>query len=159
MAYMDKTRKAVIAAALKPVLAHWGITGSLSVRNHQVIVLTITAGPIDFVENWIACSGQQGLFTISEERRSEQHRLVRERCHIDVNPFYLDQHWSGDALEFLKAAKTALKAAGWYDRSDPHTDYFDTAYYIDIRIGRWDKPYRYRGVPSDRDRQTEGARV
>jgi hypothetical protein len=29
----------------------------------------------------------------------------------------------------------------YYDRSDAMTDYFDTAYYTNINLGKWDKPY------------------
>jgi hypothetical protein len=29
----------------------------------------------------------------------------------------------------------------WFDKSDIMTDYFHTAYYYDISIGQWDKPY------------------
>ena len=35
----------------------------------------------------------------------------------------------------------ALKSADWYDKSDAMTDYFNTAYYVDVNIGKWDKPY------------------
>jgi hypothetical protein len=29
----------------------------------------------------------------------------------------------------------------WYDNSDAQTDYFEMAYYIEVNIGKWDKPY------------------
>ena len=31
---------------------------------------------------------------------------------------------------------------GWYDNSDAMIDYFDTAYYMDISVGDWNKPYQ-----------------
>jgi len=34
-----------------------------------------------------------------------------------------------------------MKGDQWYDNSDAMTDYFDTAYYMDINVGQWDKPY------------------
>jgi hypothetical protein len=34
-----------------------------------------------------------------------------------------------------------MKGDKWYDRSDAMTDYFDTAYYIDIQAGDWAVPY------------------
>ena len=39
------------------------------------------------------------------------------------------------------AAVDGLKAAGYYDKSDAMTDYFDTAYYFHLNVGQWDKPY------------------
>jgi hypothetical protein len=35
-----------------------------------------------------------------------------------------------------------MKSAGWYDNSDAQIDYFDTAYYYDVNIGNWKKPYK-----------------
>lgn len=111
MAYMNQDRKAVIAAAIKPVLAKYGVKGSLSVRNHSTICLTVTSGVIDFGE-------------------------VRS-----VNVYWIERHHQGVVRDFLLEALAALRSAGWYDRSDAMTDYFDTAYYVDISIGRWNKPY------------------
>ena len=45
------------------------------------------------------------------------------------------------ALAALKEIKKACLAADYYDNSDAMTDYFDTAYYYDINVGQWDKPY------------------
>jgi len=41
----------------------------------------------------------------------------------------------------LKEIKEALLAADYYDHSDAQTDYFNTAYYYHIHVGKWDKPY------------------
>ena len=30
----------------------------------------------------------------------------------------------------------------WYDRVHAQVDYFDTAYYVDVNIGQWKKPYK-----------------
>ena len=38
MAYMNQERKAKVAAKVKPILAKYGMKGSLSVRNHSTIV-------------------------------------------------------------------------------------------------------------------------
>jgi len=48
-------------------------------------------------------------------------------------------------IEFYKVLKTvsAIAKAGWYDRSDIMIDYFNVAYYIDILIGREDKPFLF----------------
>jgi hypothetical protein len=34
-----------------------------------------------------------------------------------------------------------MKSQNWYDESDITTDYFHTAYYLSLSIGKWDKPY------------------
>ena len=34
----------------------------------------------------------------------------------------------------------------WYDRSDAMTDYFDTAFYLDVEVGRFMQPYKFTKV-------------
>ena len=58
-----------------------------------------------------------------------------------MNPYWFQDHFDGKAKAFLTEAFKALKSADYYDNSDAMTDYFDTAYYFGIGIGRWDKPY------------------
>jgi hypothetical protein len=112
MAYMNAERKKIIAENLKPVLKKYGMKGSLSVRNHMAISLTLQSGPIDFGSD------------------------IR-----DINPYWFHEHYEGVAKDFLTEAFAALKTAGYYDNSDASIDYFDTAYYYGIVVGKWNKPY------------------
>ena len=114
MAYMNQEKKAIIASKLKPVLKKYGMKGSLSVRSHLSICLTVKSGTIDF---GLKDKGYQ------------------------VNTYWIKDHWTGKAQAFLLEALDALKSAGYYNNSDAMTDYFDTAYYMDINIGKWNKPY------------------
>ena len=137
MAWMNQERKAKIATAIKPILAKYGLKGSLSVRNHSTICLTVKSGKIDFIENYIntdhnTWSGKMDQRTIDSIRKSQS---------LDVNPYWFHEHFSGVAKKFLSEAFQALKAADWYDESDAQTDYFNTAYYVDLNIGKWNKPY------------------
>lgn len=128
MAFMDQTKKAVIQAALKPVLAQYGMKGSLSVRSHMTIVLTLTKGPIDFIpafKSW----GPSG-----------QHQAY-EKYYLPINTYWIDENYTGTAGQFLKDCMVALRAADWYDKSDASIDFFSTAYYIEIQVGKWSKPY------------------
>ena len=112
MAYMNQEKKAKIAAAIKPVLKKYGLKATLSVHNHSSICVNIKSGPIDF-------GGDR----------------------IQVNPYWLEDHYQGIALKALQEIKKALLVADYYDRSDAQTDYFDTAYYYHINVGKWNKPY------------------
>ena len=122
MAYMNQEKKAIIAAKLKPVLKKYGVKGTLSVRNHSSIVLNVKSGPVDFIKD----------YGDAEDAR---------KFGIQVNPYWFEEHFTGKSKKFLKEAFDALKSAGYYDRSNAQIDYFDTAYYYDINIGRWNKPY------------------
>lgn len=138
MAYMNQERKAKIATALKPILAKYGVKGSLSVRNHSTICLTLKSGKIDFIENFIATDN-----TGWSARKMDQAQIdnIRKYQSLDVNPYWFQEHFSGTAKDFLTEAFKALKSADWYDESDAMTDYFNTAYYVDVNIGKWNKPY------------------
>jgi len=130
MAYIDQDRKAVIQAALKPILKKYGVRGTLSIRNHMTIVLTVKSGKIDFIDNFNRVAGQKYGDRFSPAAGS-----------IQVNTYWFKDHFDGLASDFIQDALTVLKSGGWYDNSDAMTDYFDTAYYIDINIGRWDRNY------------------
>ena len=135
MAYMDQTRKATISAAVKPILARYGMKGSLSVRNHSTIVLTLKSGSIDFIGD---------LNTEREyilQRTPEMREKMRKDYHLDVNPYWFQEHYTGKALKFLSEVFPAMKSADWYDNSDAQIDYFSTAYYVDVHVGKWNKPY------------------
>jgi len=66
---------------------------------------------------------------------------ARKRYELQVNQYWIDEHYTGVSLEFLKQVNEAMQAAEYYDRSDAQIDYFDTAYYYDINVGSWNKPY------------------
>lgn len=134
MAYMNQEKKAKIAIALKPVLKKYGVKGTLSVRNHSTICLTLKSGPIDFIGNCNKVCGNNHYQT------SRGFRTITEG-YTDVNPYWFHEHFDGVAKAFLTEAFDALKVADWYDKSDIQTDYFNTAYYYDINIGKWNKPY------------------
>jgi hypothetical protein len=138
MAYMNQERKAKIATALKPVLAKFGVKGSLSVRNHSTIVLNVKSGKIDFIENFIEADINKPY---AKNMSADQVAYIRKNRNLDVNPYWFQEHFTGKAKEFLTQAFAAMKSAGWYDNSDAQTDYFDTAYYVDVNIGKWNKPY------------------
>lgn len=91
-------------------------SGSLSVD------VTIQQGPIDFFADRTNVYGNQ----------------------IDVNPYWIHEHWEGEARKMLEGVLDVIKTAPtrkWYDNSNSQYDYFDTAYYFHIQVGAWNKPY------------------
>ena len=112
MAYYNQDRKKEVQPKIKALLKEYNLKGSLSVRHHSTVVLTIKEGDVDFEVD----SYQQ------------------------VNTYHLSSHYEGKALEFLQKALRILNE-GNHDNSDSQTDYFDVGWYVDINIGSWDKPY------------------
>jgi hypothetical protein len=119
MAYMSQDRKKELTPAIKAVLKKYNLKGSISVDNYSSLIVTISSGDIDFLKD----SG---------------------RGHISVNTYWIADHFTGRAKDCLLELKAAMMT-GNHDNSDIMTDYFDVGWYIDIKIGKWDKPYNYTG--------------
>lgn len=111
MAYMNQEKKAAIAEAVAMFVPD-GWKYSLAVRNHSTIVMTITSAPIN----------------------------LTEKGYVQVNRYQPDYHFQGDTLAIIREIISALNTGNW-DRSDSQTDYFDVGHYIDLEIGRWNKPF------------------
>lgn len=127
---MNQDKKRVIKAALDPIAKRYGIKYSLRVRDHMAIVCTISAAPVDFIGNFAAVTGEK--FKINGAPLD----------HISINPYWFEEHFTGKPREIIGQLVEAIKAAGYYDNSNAQIDYFDTAYYFDIHIGRYDKPFK-----------------
>lgn len=75
--------------------------------------------------------------------------LLNEYGYGGVNHYYIRDHHGDSRLTDMleKVNEIAHNAPGraggqvFFDNSDPMTDYFHTAYYVGIGIGKWDKPY------------------
>lgn len=134
MAYMDQIKKAKIAAALKKVMPKgWKYT--LSVRDRMVIVLTIKSAPFPLID----------MINAKNKARAEfQGDTYYENTsgYVQLNQFYLEDAFNEpEVLEVMINAKAALYSADYYNNSDVQTDYFDVAYYVDMKIGTYDKPF------------------
>jgi hypothetical protein len=133
MAYMSQERKKTIAPKIKAILKKYGVKGSLSVRNHSSLVLTLKSGKIDFIANSNRVCG------------NSHYQVARgfkpnTSGYNDVNPYWYHEHYDGAALRFLKEVLTAMNV-GNHDNSDIQSDYFDVGWYINVKIGQWNKPY------------------
>lgn len=137
MAYINQDTKAKIVAVLKPIMAKYGIKATFAVRNHMSFVVNIKAGQIDFIGNHVE--------TVKDNNRysPENIKWIQDKGAMDINQFWYHEHFTGKALEFFTELFGHIKKGGnWYDNSDIMTDYFDTAFYIDVNVGSWDKPYK-----------------
>ena len=113
MAYISQKDKKELAPGIKAVLKKYGMKGSIAIKNHMSLVVNIQSGPIHF--------DMDG--------------------YTSVNVYHIDKHYTGRAKDFLNELVVAMKGTKWFDKSDIMTDYFHTAYYIDINVGKWNKPY------------------
>ena len=91
--------------------------GSIAIRHHSSLVVNIKSGELPFKEE-----------------------------HQQVNTYWINDHYTGEQAAFMTELLAAMKGDKWFDKSDIMTDYFNTAYYLNINIGKWDKPYVYTGA-------------
>lgn len=135
MAYIGQEKKKEIAANLKQVLQGTGIKYRLGIRHHSTLYITLTEGPIDFIQNYIETC--QPKYTNAPWNKPTNY--------LDVNVYWFHDHFTGQALEVLTKIKEVLNQ-GNHDNSNPQIDYFDVGWYVDIEIGKYDRPYIYTGV-------------
>jgi hypothetical protein len=134
MAYMNQERKAALAPAIKAVLKKYKVKGTIGVHNHSSLVVNLREGALDFIG-----AANENNRRVAERRGVPAYEV---NGYYQVNPYYADDSSDPKIARFFKELLTAMRGNMWYDRSDAQTDYFDTAYYMDINVGKWNKPYQ-----------------
>ena len=118
MAYISQKDKKELAVGIKKVLKKYGCKGNIGVKDHMSLYVDVMEGPIDF-------------------------KHTHGEGYSQVNTHWIDDHYKGIEKDFLNDLKSAMKGNKWYDNSNAQIDYFNTAYYININIGKWNKPYQH----------------
>lgn len=117
---MSQEHKKEIALKLKAIMPKtWKYT--LSVANRSSIVMTIHSANVDLIKE---C----------------KNKICENITYLQLNKYYLDDAFSGETLKLLKDALEALNYKN-YNNSDVQSDYFDVGHYVDINIGKWNKPF------------------
>ena len=129
---MNQQRKKELATAIKAVCKKWGVKASLGVDHHSTLVLNIRSGPWDIIANANAVARKQAEF------RGEP--VYESTGSIQVNTYHYRDHFTGDVLKFFEEV-IPLMNIGNYDKSDIQSDYFNVGWYVDVNVGRWDRPY------------------
>lgn len=111
MAYINRETSAKIRKALKEAFPE--IKFSVSIRHHMSLSVCIMASP-----------------------------YFDDGAEFTVNHYWMDKHFEGQQLAVLKKIEQIIKEVGeWFDKSDVMSDYFHTAFYFDIAVGKWGKPH------------------
>lgn len=139
MAYVSQDLKAKLAPTIKSIMKKYGLKGSLAVRNHSTLVLNLKQGKIDFVENFIATDAAKPH---AGKMSADQVAYIRKNQFLDVNTYWAHEHYSGKAKAALVELIAAMKGPDFFDHTDAQIDYFHVSHYIDINVGKWNKPYQ-----------------
>ena len=139
MAYMNQARKAELAPGIKAVLAKYGMKGTIGVSNYSTLVVNLREGALDLIE-------EANAFNREYAQRTGQ-RFYPVEGYYQANPYKGSDAYSDTTVgNFFRELTAAMRGNLWYDNSDIMTDYFDTAYYLNINVGQWNKPYVYTGA-------------
>jgi hypothetical protein len=125
---LTKEVMAAMRTGLNAVAKEYG--AKLSIRKtRNTLRITILSSPIDFHDCALLNTDKYNL---------------DEWKNTTVNPYCYKKHWSGEALEMIdKLLKIAFsRELGYYDNSISEADYFDTAWYVILRIGDEENEYQ-----------------
>ena len=78
-----------------------------------------------------------------KENQLNNLKSCRDNGHSQLNQYYLDTDHTltARAREILQRAYNTVKDYNYND-SDGMIDYFDTNFYLNLEIGKWDRPYK-----------------
>ena len=133
MAYISTEEVAAIRKELKKELPQYKF--SVTKHHHSSVTVAFMKGP--------AFAEFQSRDRYTGEFKDDVIEGHEQLNHYWAMDFYGEKN--GALIKKVeKIIKTAPAKAGgreWYDKSDAMTDYFDTAFYMSIHVGKWDKPY------------------
>ena len=74
------------------------------------------------------------------------------KTNVSINKYWIEKNWQGEDLETLnKIDEIMHNAPGranperkYFNDSDSMTDYFHTAFYTNLSIGKWNNPYSFQ---------------
>lgn len=117
MAWVSQELKKQVSPGIKAVLKKYGVKGTISVRDNRTLVVSIKAGPINFIGDYTG-------------RFPSDHFLLNGYPGIFV----------GKSGAFLSELFDAMDNGNW-DESDIMTDHFNVGWYTDIKIGNVCMPF------------------
>ena len=136
MAFINAAQTKAIRKELKEKFPNHKFSVKIGAGNHSVSV-SVVEGP---------------AFEQEEEQWSHvEEKFVApdlNKSHSPINQYWLEDHYPKNA-EFFKEVLDIIKTAPskacvgdlWFDKSDSMTDYAHTAYYINLHVGGWNRPF------------------
>ena len=114
MAFVSKEKLEVISPLVKTVLKKYKLKGTLSVHDNRTIVLSISSGSIDFLEEYRILTGKE--------------------CTDFRLDFYNLLDYSKELQPFLNDITEALHGPDYFDNKQYGTKYHDCSHYISISV-------------------------
>ena len=136
MAFISTSEVKQIRNALKE---RFGKDLKFSVRreHYSNVDISLVSGNINFYDGSLD----------REDKWNDDAPVNKFDGYAQINEYYTENYGKHKGLlnEIVHIVKTSPDRE-WFDKSDAMTDYFHTAYYFNINIGKWDKPYVFTGA-------------
>lgn len=145
MAYMSQETKKIIIAKTKEFFNTLGLKVTFKIHNHSSLQVTIREGKTDFLSMVNTIHTQTRKDNLFDYAKHYTNKETLEKFNDTFVKHYFDDIPEAVTIrELFQSIETKIKEVGaWYDNSDLYTDYFDTAFYLHIAIGDYDKPYKF----------------
>ena len=128
MSYISAENTKQIRNALKEVFKDTGIKFGVKKFGHSSVTVTLLEGP-DFPTAREYC----------------QKECSNGIGYYDVNPYWYRKNMLSIECDIMDKVIEVIKIGSsrkYFDKSDIQTDYFFKAFYFDITIGKFGKPYK-----------------
>jgi len=141
MAYISTDEVKAVRVALKERFKN-KLKFSVTRSNYSSINVSIISGEINFFD---------GSLNRKDKYHPDAVGYVFDG-YEQINEYYPENYGKHKALfseivNIMKTAPASIEGGrAWYDKSDAMIDYFDTAYYTHLNIGKWNKPYEFKGA-------------
>jgi hypothetical protein len=141
MAYISTDEVKEVRKALKERFKN-KLKFSVRREHYSSLAVSIMSGEINFYDGSLD----------REDPWNKEAPAHKFDGYEQINNYYPENY--GKHAEMFKDIITIMKTAPakaeggreWYDRSDAMVDYFDTAFYTNLTIGKWNKPYEFKGA-------------
>lgn len=137
MAHISKEQVQEKRRLITALCKKYNVSATVSGANSSTLTVTIRKGQIDFLGNYV---DTVDTYQTNGQQQKDNALFYKKRGHMTVNQYCIDWQFTGIAMDFMMELLQIMKT-GHYDHSDIMTDYFNTAWYIGINIGEWNKPY------------------
>lgn len=121
--------------ALKKAMPQW--TFSLTQPHYGSFHLNLMSGPVAALYQTSEDSWKDGYAQLNHYSFMDASRSLEDRCRTN------GAHLTREAFTAICMATKIVNAENW-DESDSMTDYFHCNYYLQVSVGKWDKPYQVK---------------
>ena len=141
MAYISTDEVKAVRVALKERFKN-KLKFSVRREHYSSLNVSIISGEINFYDGSLD----------REDRHNPNAPVNKFDGHEQINEYYPENYGKHKALfedivSIMKTAPASIEGGrAWYDNSDAMIDYFDTAFYTNISVGKWNKPYEFKGT-------------